>query len=152
MKYEHILRQRISILLIIAFVGIVSACAARRSVADTVQTNNTSPSTQATIVTVGADRFHELITTSTDAVLLDVRTLEEYQQAHIPGATLIPVQELEARLAELAAYADRDVLVYCRSGNRSMTAAKILEQAGFTSIYNLGGGIHSNGSAGYPIQ
>ena len=65
------------------------------------------------------------------ALLLDVRTQEEYDQDNIEGATLIPVAELEARLKEIEQYKDKPILVYCRSGNRSMTASQILIENGF---------------------
>ena len=144
--------QGLSILIIIGLLIIISACTASRSTVKTTEPEGTGTVAQAAIVTVDADRFHDLIETSADAVLLDVRTPEEFQQGHIPGALLIPVQELETRIEELAAFRDKELLVYCRSGNRSLTAAKMLEQAGFTMIYNLGGGINSYSSSGYPIE
>lgn len=75
-----------------------------------------------------------------DVLLLDVRTLEEYEAGHIDDATLIPVGELEARIDEVADYKDKNVLVYCRSGNRSVTASTILLKNGFTQVYNLKSG------------
>ena len=74
-------------------------------------------------------------------LLLDVRTQEEYDADHIEGSTLIPVDELDSRLSEIADYKDQTVLVYCRSGNRSMVAADVLVKNGFTKVHNLQGGI-----------
>lgn len=74
--------------------------------------------------------------------ILDVRTPSEFYSGYIPGAILIPLQQLEGRLSELAGYKDKDVLVYCRSGNRSTVAAKILIENGFTRLYNLRPGIN----------
>lgn len=62
------------------------------------------------------------------ALLLDVRTPQEFAVGHVPGAKNIPVQELAQRLAELGA--PRRVVVYCRSGGRSASATEILRQAG----------------------
>lgn len=62
------------------------------------------------------------------AVLLDVRTPEEYGAGHLPGAKNIPVQELASRLAELPPRAP--VVVYCRSGARSAAAAQLLRARG----------------------
>lgn len=62
-------------------------------------------------------------------IVLDVRTPEEFAQGHLPGAVLIPHDQLAARLDELDR--DRWVLVYCRSGKRATTAQGILEDAGF---------------------
>ncbi|MBN2878659.1 MAG: rhodanese-like domain-containing protein [Clostridia bacterium] len=70
-------------------------------------------------------------------LLLDVRTQEEYNDGHIDGSLLIPVTELEARLVEIEQYKDTPVLVYCRSGNRSLVAAEILIDNGFTNVHNL---------------
>tara|TARA_R110002020_G_scaffold15245_42_gene54492 strand:+ start:2633 stop:3031 length:399 start_codon:yes stop_codon:yes gene_type:complete len=69
------------------------------------------------------------ITARDDApLLLDVRTPEEFAQGHLPGAVLIPHDQLAARLDEIDR--DRWVLVYCRSGKRAGTAEDILEEAG----------------------
>ena len=71
--------------------------------------------------------------------LLDVRQPEEYEAGHIPGSMLIPLGELEARQAELDW--GKKVIVYCRSGHRSMAAAIALCGLGFKSVYHLDGGI-----------
>lgn len=76
------------------------------------------------------DRYH----------LLDVRQPEEYQRHHL-NATLIPLPELPARLAELQAYRDRTLIVYCQHGVRSMYATQILRASGFDQVYSLAGGI-----------
>jgi rubrerythrin len=71
--------------------------------------------------------------------LLDVRQPKEYEQGHMPGAKLIPIGDLERRLAEL----DRDtpIIVYCATGGRSRIAAQMLAGKGFGKVYNLSGGI-----------
>ncbi len=77
---------------------------------------------------------------SADIFVLDVREQHEYPIANL-GAPLIPVGELEKRVAELAAHRDREVIVHCRSGARSQKAAIILKNAGFSNVSNLTGGI-----------
>ncbi len=72
-------------------------------------------------------------------LLLDVRTPEEFAQGHVPGATLVPVQELEARLAELGAYKARGVVTYCEIGGRASKAAELLRANGFVSVRQLDG-------------
>lgn len=62
------------------------------------------------------------------ALLLDVRTTGEFASGHVDGARNIPVQDLAQRMTELGA--PRQVVVYCRSGGRSATAAQLLRQAG----------------------
>ncbi len=84
-----------------------------------------------------------------DHLLLDVRTRAEFQSGHIAGATNIPVEQLAGRLAEVPR--DRPVVVYCRSGNRSAQAARLLRDAGYESVYDLGGLIAWQ-AQGHPIQ
>lgn len=82
-------------------------------------------------------------------VLIDVRTPEEFKSGHIPGAVNIDVQVLPQRLAEIPR--DKAVVLYCRSGNRSNYAAHLLQRAGYTEVYDLGG-IGDWRAAGYPIR
>ena len=72
--------------------------------------------------------------------LLDVRKPHEYDIANL-GAPLIPVDELAARLDELAAYRDREIIVHCRPGVRSARAVRLLRAEGFAHAVNLKGGI-----------
>jgi sulfur-carrier protein adenylyltransferase/sulfurtransferase len=72
-------------------------------------------------------------------LLLDVRQPVEYEAGHIPGAMLIPLGELEARQAELDR--SKKIIVYCRSGHRSMAAAIALCGLGFKGVHQLNGGI-----------
>ena len=88
-------------------------------------------------------------TTYPDLFVLDVRTIEEYNNAHLYNATLIPLAELEGRLAELASYNDTEIIVYCRSGTRSLQASNILVAHNFTKIYNMEEGIDAWIAAGY---
>lgn len=71
------------------------------------------------------------------ALLLDVRTPEEFSAGHISNALNIPVHELPMRYSELGSK-DRRIVVYCRSGARSARAARILRDAGYTAIRDLG--------------
>ena len=71
------------------------------------------------------------------ALLLDVRTPEEFAQGHIPGALNIPVDQLRARLDEVGAK-DRTIVLYCRSGRRSATAASMLQTAGYPHLIDIG--------------
>ena len=75
-------------------------------------------------------------------VLLDVRTPEEFngETGHLAGAFLIPVEELEDRVGELTKYRDRTIVVYCRTGHRSIRGTEILQRHGFKAM-NMQGGI-----------
>ena len=84
--------------------------------------------------TTGA-RARELV--KAGARLVDVRTPGEFAAGHLPGAVNIPVQELDARLAELHPK-DGAIVLYCRSGRRSSSAARTLQSAGFMDVHDLG--------------
>ncbi len=72
------------------------------------------------------------------ALLLDVRTPAEFSEGHLEGALNVPVQELEAKWAALGVQADREVVVYCRSGARSARAKGMLEARGVKRVIDLG--------------
>lgn len=74
-----------------------------------------------------------------EAVLLDVRTPDEYEQVHIPGSVLIPDYELPSRMASELPDKNVPIVVYCRSGNRSRASALRLIQAGYKRVYDAGG-------------
>lgn len=76
---------------------------------------------------------------SEDVTLLDVRTQEEYSEAHIEGALLVPYDEISQHTDVLPADKDAPVIVYCRSGSRASAAAQTLLGMGYTQVYNLGG-------------
>ena len=90
---------------------------------------------------VSAEEFAKLLKEK-DVVLLDVRTPQEYyKDGHIKGANLIPVQLFKYVFLGGKGIKGKKVLVYCRSGNRSAAASKMLEQMGLKHVYNLKGGI-----------
>ncbi len=86
---------------------------------------------------------------SADHVLVDVRTAEEFATGHIAGAVNIPVDTISTRLAEIPQ--DRDVILYCRSGNRSNQAWNILNGEGYSRIYDMGG-LGAWQAAGYTLE
>lgn len=98
---------------------------------------------------VTVQEARSLIEDKSDLVILDVRTASEYEDGHIEGAVNIPVQELSSRLDELSN--EDELLVYCRTGNRSAQAVDILQDVGFTKIYHMNAGITGWIEAGYPV-
>ena len=74
-----------------------------------------------------------------DLVVLDVRTPAEFAAGHVPGARNISHDVLSSRLAELAPLRDKQVVLYCRSGRRTLLAAEVLHTAGFTRLAHLEG-------------
>ena len=79
----------------------------------------------------------EFLQQHTPHMLLDVRTPQEFSSGYIAGAVNIPLQSLPQRINELPQ--DRPIILYCRSGNRSRTAANMLAGAGYSDVYDLGG-------------
>lgn len=89
---------------------------------------------------ISADEAKEMMDTQSDYLMLDVREADEYQSGHIPGAVLFPVGSIDASSAEqIIPSKDTLLLVYCRSGNRSKTAASALAELGYTQVYEFGG-------------
>jgi rhodanese-related sulfurtransferase len=84
------------------------------------------------------------------AFILDVRSQEEWDQYHITGSTLIPLEQLADRVSELPL--DQEIVVVCRSGHRSQSGAADLLQAGFNNVSSLEGGLQAWTSAGYPFE
>jgi rhodanese-related sulfurtransferase len=84
-----------------------------------------------------------------DVFVLDVRTQEEWDEYHAPNTTLIPLDQLPARLNEVPK--DREILIVCRSGNRSQEARDILRAAGFNAT-SMSGGLREWYARGYPIE
>ena len=94
---------------------------------------------------ISMDEAVELMKEETGYLILDVRTTEEYESGHIPGAVCIPNETIgDTAPAELP---DKEqlILVYCRSGNRSKQAAKKLIALGYSNIVEFGGIIDWNG-------
>jgi rhodanese-related sulfurtransferase len=103
---------------------------------------------EGTVTLVDAEASEQLIESTKDLVVLDVRTPEEVAAGALPGAINIDLSspDFTRQVAEL----DRDVpyFVYCRSGNRSAQAVKIMRDIGFGEIYELDGGILDWAEAG----
>ena len=94
---------------------------------------------EAVYMNITAEKAKQIMDSEEGYVILDVRTQEEYDQGHIPGAILIPNTEIEARAEQELPDKDQLILVYCRSGRRSKLAADILVSLGYTDIREFGG-------------
>ena len=88
---------------------------------------------------IDAQQAKEMMDSSSDLILLDVRTQEEYDESHIKGALLIPDYEISDKAGELLADKEATILIYCRSGRRSALAAQALSDLGYSSVYDFGG-------------
>ena len=72
------------------------------------------------------------------AVLLDVRTPQEYREGHIPGSKNVPLQRLD-KISSVADNKNIPLFVYCYSGSRSRQAVSMLQHMGYTNVQNIGG-------------
>ena len=88
---------------------------------------------------ITAEEAKERMDKDDKVVILDVRSEEEYQEGHVPGAIVIPNETISSEPLEELPDVDQEILVYCRSGNRSAQAAKKLAEAGYTQVYDFGG-------------
>lgn len=78
-----------------------------------------------------------------DAILLDVRSPQEYSEGHIAGAVLIPEYEIRAKAKQVLVNLDQSIIVYCSSGRRSKKAQKTLRALGYKNVYNLYNGFQN---------
>lgn len=85
------------------------------------------------------EQAKEFMDNQEDCVILDVRTQEEFDAGHIPGAILIPDYEITAKAEATLPDKEQLILVYCRSGRRSMNAAEELAAMGYTNVKEFGG-------------
>ena len=89
---------------------------------------------------IDAKQAIALLEKDENVTLLDVRTIQEYKSGHLRNAKLIPVQELSKNLGLLKLDKHKKIIVYCKTGSRSVSASRILEENGFTPL-NVKGGI-----------
>ena len=85
-------------------------------------------------------------------LVLDVRDVNEFAAGHLPRARHIPLAELDKRVEEIGKFKGKTVIVTCQSGIRSGRAAKLLKAAGFTSVYELKGGLAAWQQASLPVE
>ena len=93
----------------------------------------------AVYVNITAEEAKRIMDTEDGYIILDVRTQEEYDQGHIPGAIVISHEEIEEKAEQVLTDKEQFILVYCRSGRRSKIAAEALVELGYTNIKEFGG-------------
>ena len=104
----------------------------------------------ATVAAVTVSELRERLGTDPRPFLLDVREPWEFAAGHVPGAVLIPLGELEQRVAEVPR--DRPVFAICHSGQRSLAAAGFLQALGYRDVVNVDGGTAAWIERGYPLD
>ena len=101
---------------------------------------------------LAVDSFENKLTGTSDKIILDVRTADEYKKGHLANATLIDYygSNFKDQINQLDK--SKPVFVYCASGGRSASAAKILGQLGFKEVYDLQGGFNAWSNAKKPVE
>lgn len=117
----------------------LAACSNNTDTSDTQSTNDTTIQSENTM-SISAEDVKEMVDTGTDFVFLDVRTPEEYAEAHISTAENLPVDSINVdTAAEFIPSTDTPVVLYCRSGHRAGIAQGTLQSLGYTNVKNMGG-------------
>ena len=93
----------------------------------------------AVYVNITAEEAKQIMDSEEDYIILDVRTQDEYDQGHIPGAIVISHEEIAEKAEQVLTDKEQLILVYCRSGRRSKIAAEALVELGYTNIKEFGG-------------
>ena len=94
---------------------------------------------EAVYVNITAQEAKEIMDKETGYIILDTRTREEFDESHIPGAILIPYDQITEKAENVLTDKNQLILVYCRSGRRSKLAAEDLVKLGYTNIKEFGG-------------
>jgi glyoxylase-like metal-dependent hydrolase (beta-lactamase superfamily II)/rhodanese-related sulfurtransferase len=104
--------------------------------------------------TISPEQLADLISTKRPDLILDVRNPDEYtgELGHVAGSILIPLGELQRRIPEIAAYADKSVITICKMGGRSSQAASVLGNAGFRNVQSMAGGMVRWRALQYPVE
>ena len=137
----HSRRLSLNLMLLLVASLIVAGCAPAAAPASSAPAAAAALPAEISVADAAAKR-------DAGAFILDVRQPDEWNAVHIPGATLIPLDQLEARVNEVPK--DKEVVVVCRSGNRSQQGRDILKSAGFSQVTSMAGGMNQWSAAGYP--
>jgi phage shock protein E len=117
-------------------IGLLSGCSV---VTNKANKERSTVSKQASFNNITPEEAKKRLDSEKGIILLDVRTKEEYDSGHVKDSVLIPVDILEEEAETKLNDKEAPIFVYCKSGNRSTTAAKILVEQGYKNVYNLGG-------------
>jgi rhodanese-related sulfurtransferase len=88
---------------------------------------------------ISQEEAADIMASGDEYTIVDVRTQEEYGQAHIPGAVLVPIEDIRENKLDLLPDKDRELLLYCRTGRRAEDAAQLLVDAGYSNVKEFGG-------------
>lgn len=104
-----------------------------------------------TLPQITAESIKRAMDNRENFVILDVRTRDEYQEGHIKGSILLPVDEVKEKVTKILSDKDQKLYIYCRSGGRSAKAASEMKKLGYTNVHNMQGGMMAWENKGFPI-
>lgn len=100
---------------------------------------------------ISQEQLQQAMKANASITLVDVRSLKEFNDGHVPNAVNIPLNELPDRLSELAADKKNQIVLYCRSGKRAEMARQVLAENGFTHLDHLDGDFNGWSAKSLPI-
>lgn len=125
-------KKNIFVIAIVLTLGVFSFAACTPKSSEEAETNSGYQK-------ISAEEAKAMMDNNDYDIILDVRTGAEYAEGYIPGAVNLPLDEIEVKIGEVLPSTDSKILLYCRSGNRSKEAGKLLESLGYTKVYDFGG-------------
>lgn len=130
----------IAISLMLALSGCVPKAAEPQAAPQQTETpTQTEVSTKATVQKISPEDAKARLDAGEEIILIDVRTKEEFDSGYIPGALLLPVDQLQKQAGEVMPDLEATYFVYCRSGNRSGVATQLMVDLGYQNVFDLGG-------------
>ncbi len=88
---------------------------------------------------ISQERVQEMLASGEEFTLLDVRTEKEYEDGHIPGSVLLPIEDIREGNVVMLPDRNRKLVLYCRTGRRAEDAAVLLMDMGYSQVYSMGG-------------
>ncbi len=124
---------------ILRLIGVLFFMSVIISSCGNVPQNNADTEAKQSYVNITADEAKAVMESDAEYVIVDARTAEEFAEGHIPGAILIPYDEITETAENILTDKNKTILIYCRSGRRSKIAAEALLALGYTDIREFGG-------------
>jgi len=126
------------------------ACSSQESSLPTIA-HNDAIQQRSKITVINVEEFKERWEKQ-DIIVLDVRTLDEFNAGHVPKAKHIPLHHLPKQFTSLSQYKNQDIYLICAVGGRSEKAQELLLKEGFSKAINVDGGTNEWASKGYPLE
>jgi len=139
MSRKNMIYNRQTAVMILAVLGTLSLNGCQTNVSGEENNAKENAYMKQSYIKLSAEEAKELMDSTENYVLLDVREEDEYAQGHIQNALLMPYGEITERAEKELPDKEQTILVYCRSGRRSAIAAQTLAELGYTEVRDFGG-------------